>query len=471
MIPALPDNALRLLRKFGEVAEADVIAYRNSILATNSPDVLLNDEPTFVTDRPDDTLLRAFEDWGRSQLFWRPQLLAASVPHQGWFLQYDEHPLVGQLVNELHTVLLTYPVGNDEESQYYLKSAADALRAYIYMTTRMYLALLFRLPYQRDRAFALATDLLDARINPERAGIYAGCYLYNLEVNPTDVLPVMFDGDLDLRLSTFGDVARQAHHESMEGRGLPPAYMLTFRRTPDIPLQNAVYNVIHLDEPAFDDVITAFRLHARAYIGRGRRLSWVSGLPMSLGQGPLSVDAFVAAIAAGSPPNLPKYQMSASDFEEVVKTYRELRRFSKRARLEVALTRFNNSYRTFDYREQIIDLVIAMENLFGEETVGQTTEVGYRLRMRAARYLGVDADERKKLRKFFSDLYTLRSKIVHGDSGSADDLVQKTFKKPLAEVADETQEIVRRTLLKMLANPSQIGQEYLNDLLLGIADG
>lgn len=466
---AIPEKALSLLRAFSDIVEADVVADRNGLFEQNQPDVLFSLEPNFVTDKPDTPILQITGN-SQGRLQWRQQLLASYVPHLGWFYRYDDHPLLAQVVNELRPVLLEYPVSAGEEGQYYLDKATEAMPAYIYMTLRLYLALLFRWPYNRDHVFSIAVDALDARISPQRAGHYAGCYLYNLGVLPTEILPCKLDDHFEIRLSTLTDVANQAQFDSVEGKFLPPAHLLTFRRRPSLPIFNAISAVAYVDMPPFDDMIIALRLHKRSYIGRGQSLSWVSGLPMSLGYGSVTEDSFIRKVISGDPPNIPKYQLQASDLEKVVSIYQELQQYSKRPKLETAFARFNASYKSLDYREQIIDLVIALENLFGEETVGQTSEVGYRLRMRAARYLGVSGDERKQIRKFVSDLYTLRSKIVHGDVGATEESAQRVFRKTLAEVADEAQELVRRALLKMLANPSQMGQEYFNDLLLGIAE-
>ena len=117
-----------------------------------------------------------------------------------------------------------------------------------------------------------------------------------------------------------------------------------------------------------------------------------------------------------------------------------------------------------------LTLVIAMENIFGEETVGQSTEVGYRLRMRAARFLGDNLQEREDLMHFFSNLYALRSKIVHGDSKDVDKLIKKNFKRSLSEVITEAENHLRESLRKIIDDPSRIGQDYFNKLLLGNFD-
>jgi hypothetical protein len=248
---------------------------------------------------------------------------------------------------------------------------------------------------------------------------------------------------------------------------MPPAYILVFRRTPRLPI-DAALGVMGLDGTPIRDALTALRLFKGEYVGAGREWTWTSGIPAGIGYGALTVDSLVSSIINGDDPTMTPYRLSVSEIQEVITLYQHLRRSPGRTKLEVALSRFNTSYGRSDYRERVIDLVIALENLFGEETIGQTTEVGYRLRMRVARYLGTNADERKHLKKFISHLYTLRSKIVHGDPKANDEEIQKIFKRPLAEVMTELMDIVRRSLRMLLANPTHIGQEHFNDLLLGI---
>jgi hypothetical protein len=56
-------------------------------------------------------------------------------------------------------------------------------------------------------------------------------------------------------------------------------------------------------------------------------------------------------------------------------------------------------------------LVIAAEALFG---AGETQEVSYKVRLRAAAFLGTDAITRRRIFAEFKSAYDMRSAIAHG---------------------------------------------------------
>jgi hypothetical protein len=465
---ALSETALDLFRKLAAITEAVVVNYRSELIASNTLDTILQRNPVFVTDRPDTPILSVLRS--RTTIAWRQQLIASYVPHSGWFIESDEHPVKKQLVTELLAVLKGYPC-EDQISQRHLESTAhNTLSQYINQALSIYHALVFRLGEDhRERALMISTDMIDERINLQRATHFSGSFLYNFELEQPGNAPIKLDDDLEIRLSKFADIACLALFDNTEGKYLPPPYILVFRQKPHLLIYNAL-PIFSADPTPIKDALTALRLCKNEYVGGGREWQWTSGLPAAIGYGSHLPDSMVYSIIKDSVWDLPPYQLRTADIQEVTTVYQQLRRSPGRSKLEVALSRFNTSYGRADYRERIIDLVIALENLFGEETIGQTTEVGYRLRMRAARYLGNDACERKHLRKFISQLYTLRSKIVHGDPKANNEEIQKSFKRPTDEVITELIEIVRRSIRMLLANPQHIGHEHFNDLLLGIVD-
>lgn len=80
-------------------------------------------------------------------------------------------------------------------------------------------------------------------------------------------------------------------------------------------------------------------------------------------------------------------------------------------RLAIPVHRWIRSYSDLDTTDKWIDLGIALESLFLSE--GNTTELGYRLRLNAARYLGDTPMERQELMRLFRDIYRYRSEAVH----------------------------------------------------------
>ena len=81
-----------------------------------------------------------------------------------------------------------------------------------------------------------------------------------------------------------------------------------------------------------------------------------------------------------------------------------------RDRLAVPVDRLIMSWDSKGQVDQIIDLAIALESLYLPNGGG---ELGYRLRIRAARHLKTDLPERKELASHLGAFYKARSKAVH----------------------------------------------------------
>jgi hypothetical protein len=86
---------------------------------------------------------------------------------------------------------------------------------------------------------------------------------------------------------------------------------------------------------------------------------------------------------------------------------------SRRQHLRIALNRMNSAIRHLDVVESAIDLGIAMEALFLADRGPDRGELGFTLRVRAARLLGTSGASRRDIAKLFRELYDLRSKAVH----------------------------------------------------------
>jgi hypothetical protein len=82
----------------------------------------------------------------------------------------------------------------------------------------------------------------------------------------------------------------------------------------------------------------------------------------------------------------------------------------RRAELRVPMQRLNSAIRRSSLVDSAIDLGIALESIFLPDGRGALT---FRLRVRAARWLGSTPEQRRRLSAVVSDLYTVRSKAVH----------------------------------------------------------
>lgn len=87
---------------------------------------------------------------------------------------------------------------------------------------------------------------------------------------------------------------------------------------------------------------------------------------------------------------------------------------TRKARLRLAMQRLNSAMRRLSQVDAAIDLGIVFEILFLQDTSSDRTELTYRLRVRAARYLETYPQERRRVFALLNDLYRVRSAAVHG---------------------------------------------------------
>ena len=127
-----------------------------------------------------------------------------------------------------------------------------------------------------------------------------------------------------------------------------------------------------------------------------------------------------------------------------------------RRRVKVALGRFNSSYERRDPSDRLIDLVIALEALFGDDGPG----ISYKVAMRCAGWMHSPGQDRATLFSKVREYYRLRSKAVHGEKP----------RSPSGDDVDALEEIVRKSLLKFLDHQKKPGytpqRKELDDIIL-----
>jgi hypothetical protein len=156
-----------------------------------------------------------------------------------------------------------------------------------------------------------------------------------------------------------------------------------------------------------DDIrlcITALGPHGPLYLG-----AWIQAEPWvpDLGGGSAQIP---------EPLNVGNYPRNlVTDLRELPELYCKWTALSEKERkhLRVALKRINSGVRRFAVVDSAIDLGIAMEAIFLSDKEPEQGELGFTLRLRAARYLGTDKTTRLDVSKLFSHLYGFRSKAVH----------------------------------------------------------
>lgn len=115
----------------------------------------------------------------------------------------------------------------------------------------------------------------------------------------------------------------------------------------------------------------------------------------------------------------------------------------RRAAFRVPMERLNSAMRRSSPVDSAIDLGIVLESLFLRDGQGELT---FRLRVRAARWLGSTPEERKRLSATVGDLYKVRSKAVH--EGRVPDTIHQ---RTTTELLDETYELTARALVALIS--------------------
>ena len=117
-----------------------------------------------------------------------------------------------------------------------------------------------------------------------------------------------------------------------------------------------------------------------------------------------------------------------------------------RTRLSVPVDRLVTSLGSKGQVDQIIDLAIALESLYLPDGVG---ELGYRLRIRGARYLEANLSERQQLASHLKAFYKVRSKAVHtGKISERHKVASRQINT--AKLIEMTQELCLRSIRQML---------------------
>jgi hypothetical protein len=130
----------------------------------------------------------------------------------------------------------------------------------------------------------------------------------------------------------------------------------------------------------------------------------------------------------------------------------------RRAELHVPMVRLNSAMRRRSSVDAAIDLGIALESIFLRDLSDDRGELTLRLRVRAGRWLGSSATERKEIALLVGDLYAVRSKAVH--RGQVSD---NTRRRPTTELLEEGFKLAARSLVALIES----GDPDWDDVTLG----
>ena len=116
--------------------------------------------------------------------------------------------------------------------------------------------------------------------------------------------------------------------------------------------------------------------------------------------------------------------------------------------------------------DRIIDLNIAFESLY----LSGVSKLSHHLSNRASEYLAENQDEQEKLKETFKKIYSWRSKAVHNGRLPTENVKIGEKVYTPSELIKQTQNLCRRSILKILEDPHprvilNLDKEYLKPLL------
>lgn len=143
---------------------------------------------------------------------------------------------------------------------------------------------------------------------------------------------------------------------------------------------------------------------------------------------------------------LGKYELAASDLPELQRYWKFVETFAGKEQpfWHVAMFRFTDAIDRVRDDEALIDLWIACESLFGDET--EQGELTYRLSLRLAHFVSSDPREREQIREAARDAYKGRSSLLHG--------ARKLDAVKMRERRRKMEDLMRAALRKCVLEPS-----------------
>ncbi len=116
--------------------------------------------------------------------------------------------------------------------------------------------------------------------------------------------------------------------------------------------------------------------------------------------------------------HLPTYSLAKSDIRELQTMFEFLPKAGRCPPLSTAITRVNSAAQRTSVADQIVDLLIALEALFGDGPGA----IGYKVALRCAKFIEDSVESRLRVNDIVRKLFDKRHKIVHGATSNNGDI-------------------------------------------------
>ena len=146
-----------------------------------------------------------------------------------------------------------------------------------------------------------------------------------------------------------------------------------------------------------------------------------------------------------------RVSIAPEQIEEAKELYQSLRKMKPKTlrELEIPLSRLVDSTNRRQLVDQIIDLAIALESLYLPD---EDTELGFRLRIRAAKHTENDLDGRRATAQRIRAFYKARSDAVHTGRVRNEYKVTKKETMSILELTASVQDVCRSSIIKIVTD-------------------
>ena len=144
------------------------------------------------------------------------------------------------------------------------------------------------------------------------------------------------------------------------------------------------------------------------------------------------------------------YQLSINEIEEVNELVNRINNLDleRQSSFRVACERFNRSCEERRNDDKIIDLAIAFESLFTDKET-RLTQMGKFVGLGCSMLIGKNAEERKEIKKFLEQAFSLRNDVIHGNNFKT--IIDINSKKyGLSDFVTQFQKYLRDSIKKLL---------------------
>jgi hypothetical protein len=320
-------------------------------------------------------------------------------------------------------------------------------------TFREYIGQLNQLKYEEKWALQLAKNLLRS-LDEEISGTVCYSVVRGLEC---DFECQSLSKEIQLRKLSDDEICKLIEHQEglLQDDALPTNHCVLEQRFL-IPLYQMQGSGINTATENFNEIITALRLLKEGRVERQNTYT--------RSEYPGQLSRMGGSIGSSNKryPISQSYTLLEADVPALKEILTAIKSGKIPVRLQTAVDRVNFAAERDRADDQLLDLLIAMEAIFGDSQGA----IGYKIGLRCAVFAENDYEERNRISKLINDAYSRRSALVHGGRSKS----MGTLKLTTDEIVKELLVLIRKSInliIKRLLSGENVpdGQEFDKMLL------